>query len=175
MTAHQSSANLSRRHALAGLTASGAGLVLAAATHPVAAQEASPAPMATNPIVGTWVLTFVEPPMPPVVAVFHADGTFVDAGVWEPNGPNTVLHTWVHVFPPANNYVVVSGNIEVDPSGESWTEDYSLMVVGADGTVLNTGGGSVHGARLHPVPPDQLNAPLDVVPTWTPAPATPTS
>ncbi len=117
--------------------------------------------------------------MAPVVTVFGGDGSFIDAGsghagVWEATGPDSVLHTAVHVFPDANTYLVIGGSIGLDPSGESWNQTYTTMVVAADGTVLNTRSGNVQGRRLHAVPEDEMNAPLDVVPTWTPG-ATPTS
>lgn len=174
--------SISRRTALAGLSAGGLGMALVSTAGRVAAQDASPEAMAEHAIVGTWVLQF-EPapqaPVAPVVAVFGADGSFIDAanghaGVWEATGTTTVLHTWVHVFAQANNYVVVSGTIELDMSGDSWTQAYSSMVVAADGAVLNTGGGNVQAKRLLPVPEDEMGTPLEVVPTWTPAPATPT-
>jgi hypothetical protein len=134
-------------------------------------------------IVGTWVIQFEDSSMAPVVGVFSSDGSFIDAGmghagVWEASGPGTVLQTWLHVFAPANNYVVVTGTIELDGSGDGWTQAYSSMVVSADGTVVATGGGTVQARRLHIVLEDEMGTPLSVVPTWTPAPpddATPAS
>ena len=163
--------SVSRRTALAGLSAAGFGLALAA---PARAQEASPEAMADHPLVGTWVIQFEDPSTAPAVAMWGADGSFVDAGsghtgVWEMTGPRTALHTWVHVFAERSNYVVVSGTITVDDDGNSWTQPYSNMVVGADGTVLHTGTATVHGKRLLPVPEDELDMPIDAVPTWTPA------
>jgi hypothetical protein len=130
-------------------------------------------------IVGTWVIQFEDPAEAPVVAIFGADGNFVDAGmghagVWEAAGPSTFSHTWVHVFPANSNYVVVSGTIELDETGDSWTQAYSSMVVSADGAVINTGSGNVQARRLHVVPVDQMGTRLEVVPTWTPVMATPT-
>lgn len=180
MTPYQST-SISRRTALTGLSASGLGVALAVTAHPAAAQDASPVPPTPHAIVGTWVLSF-EPgppaPMAPVVAVFGADGSFIDAGsghagVWEASGPTTVLSTWVHIFPQNNNYVAVSGTIALDPAGDRWTQPYSLMVVAANGKVLRTGHGTAHAKRLHAVPEDEIGRPLAVVPTWTPAPATP--
>ena len=174
--------SISRRSALTALGTGGIGLALAPTAIQVASQDASPESIARHPIVGTWILQF-EPgpgaPVTPVVTVFGADGSFFDAasghaGVWEVSGVTSVLHTWVHVFPQANNYVVVSGSIEIDGEAESWTQAYSSMVVAADGSVLNAGGGNVQARRLHPVPVDQMGTPLEVVPVWTPVIATPT-
>lgn len=183
MSPRQSANSLSRRTALAGLGAGGLGLALAATVHPATAQDATPAPSGQHAIVGTWVLHFNPgPPAPtsPTVTIFGADGSFIDAGyghsgVWEASGPTTVLATWVHVFPQNNNYVAVSGTITLDPSGDRWTQPYSLMVVSATGKVLRTGHGTAHGQRLTVVPEDQIGRPLAIVPTWTPVPATPTT
>ena len=65
----------------------------------------------------------------------------------------------MHVFSQTNNYVVVSGTIEVDPSGDTWTQAYSGMVVSAGGMVLNTSTGVAHARRLRPVPEDALTRP----------------
>ena len=169
--------SVSRRAALAGLGAGGLGLALGSVDHAVA-QAASPAALADHPLVGTWVVHFEDPAEPPAVAIWGADGSFVDAanghtGAWQATGPRSGLHTWVHVFAENANYVVVSGTIEVDASGESWTQPYSSMVVAADGTVLNTGSGKVSAKRLRPVPEAAMGTALEVVPTWTPAAATP--
>ncbi len=180
MTPHHTIPSVSRRAALAGIVGGSLGIAVLPAGDRAFAQEASPEAMVSHPVVGTWVLQFEDPSAAPVVGVWGADGSFIDAGsghagVWEATGPQTALHTWVHVFSQNNNYVVVSGTIEVDPSGDSWTQAYSSMVVSAGGMVLNTGTGVAHARRLRPVPEDALNAPLDVVPTWTPAEATPAS
>jgi hypothetical protein len=143
------------------------------------AQDATPAMMGTHPVVGTWIVQFEDPAEAPAVGVWHADGSFVDAasghaGQWEPTSPNTALHSWIHIFPENNNYVVVSGTIEVDASGDSFTQPYSAMVVSADGMVLNTINSTVYGTRFRPIPEDQIGTPLEIVPTWAPAPATAT-
>jgi len=173
MTVNHGTPGISRRTTLAGLGMTSLGLALGAS--PATAQESSPESVAAHAIVGTWVLQFDDPAMAPVVGVFGADGSFIDAGsghagVWEATDPGTVLHTWAHVFAQANNYVVVSGTIDLDGSGDGWTQGYSSMVVTADGTVIATGGGTVQARRLHIVPEDEIGAPLSVVPTWTPAP-----
>jgi hypothetical protein len=179
MTTTRFDNSLSRRSAIAGIGASGLGLAATTMASRASAQEASPAPMDVHPIVGTWVLEFEGAPTQPAfpaVTVFGADGSFIDAanghaGVWEATGETSALHTWVHVFP--GNYVVVSGTIEVDTSGDTWMQQYTVMVVSPDGTVVNQMDASVHARRLRPVPQDQMGAPLEVVPTWTPPPATP--
>ncbi len=172
MTADHGTPGMSRRTTLAGLGMTSLGLALGASD--TTAQESSPESVARHAIVGTWVLQFDDPSMAPVVSVFSADGSFIDAGsgharVWEAAGPGTVLHTWVHVFPQANNYVAVSGTIDLNDSGDEWTQAYSSMVVTADGTVVATGGGSVQAKRLQIVPEGEMGTPLSVVPTWTPA------
>jgi hypothetical protein len=162
---------VSRRAAFIGVGAASLGLALA---WPVAAQESSPVSMTGHPLVGTWIIHFEDPAEGPAVGVWGADGSFVDAGsghagVWQATGPTTALHSWVHVFAQAGNYVVVSGTIEVDASGDTWTQPYTSMVVTADGTVVGGRSAIAYGTRFRPVPEDEMGTPLEVVPTWTPA------
>jgi hypothetical protein len=169
--------SVSRRSVVAGIGAGGLG-VAAAMTGQVSAQESTPGTMGTHPVVGTWIVRFEDPTQAPAVGVWLADGSFLDAGSghagrWEPTGPNTALHSWIHIFPEDNNYVVVSGTIKVDASGDNFTQPYSAMVVSADGTVLNTISSEVNATRFRTIPEDQLGTPLDIVPAWGPESATP--
>ena len=175
--------HLTRRAALAGIGAGGLGLALAAA-RVAAAQDATPGATAGHPLVGTWVLDFANGSAP-VAPTFTSDGNFIDpgfgiAGVWEATGPSTASYVWVLILQgdDFNGYLSVTGTIEVDPSGESWTTTGGGdTTVAADGTVVasNPSPGPVTAKRLHV---GTLGEPLAAVPTWTPAPpaaATPTS
>lgn len=168
---------VSRRSVVAGVGVGGIGLA-AAMTGRASAQEATPDSMSTHPVVGTWIVRFEDPNQAPGVGTWFADGSFIDAGLghagqWEPTGPTTALHSWIHVFPEDNTYVVVSGTIEVDASGDTFTQPYSAMVVGADGTVLDTFSSTVNATRFRPIPEDEVGTPLDIVPAWGSAQATP--
>ena len=179
----RSASAITRRTAIAGLGAGGLGLGLAATARQVAAQDATPGATTGHPLVGTWIVQFEDPAEPPAVAVWGADGSFVDAGnglvgVWEATGPRTALHSWLLFIPDGSGYVLVSGTITVDETGDAWTQPYSSMVVAPDGTVVTTERGTVRARRLRPVPEDAIGTALEAVPTWTPATpeaATPTS
>jgi len=79
---------ISRRTALAGLSAAGVGLALAATVHPAAAQETTPDAMASHPIVGNWMVTT---PAGPAMAAFLADGTNIQGLPTTRTGPNGVV------------------------------------------------------------------------------------
>ena len=96
---------VSRRTALAGLSASGLALALTT-THPVAAQDDAAA-LATHPLVGLWQYNSAEPEQAPdwFVEIFHADGTYAvwgglsigaAQGLWRPTGARTaeMLLVW---------------------------------------------------------------------------------
>ena len=90
---------LSRRAALAGLSAGGVGLALGATGRPAAGQDAG---TATHPIVGLWQYDSGWPPQPGdpdwAFQIFHADGTFTTwgglnigtaLGIWRSTGERT--------------------------------------------------------------------------------------
>jgi hypothetical protein len=94
-------AAVSRRTALASLSAGGLGLALGAtAALPVAAQDATPATMAGHPLVGAWMVDRVpnDPTDMPTANIISSDGTVSDpivggAGIWQPTGPSTANFT----------------------------------------------------------------------------------
>lgn len=150
------------------------------------AQDATPTTEG-HPLVGTWVIdndTATNTGAPPV-AVFTSDGTFTDAaagfsGVWEPTGPNTAAMNFLGVIDNQDGfsgYIVVSGPIEVDATGDAWEQTYTVMTVSADGTVMSVSPPThAHGTRLQIVPEGGMGTPLAEVPTWVPVPAaTPTT
>jgi hypothetical protein len=169
---------VSRRAALAGLGAGGLGLALTS-TRPAAAQEATPGATAGHPLVGTWVMEFLpeDDASAPVVNVFTADGIFFDvgadfAGVWAATGPTTAAFTFIGIIEEEgfSGYVAVRGAIEVDATGDAWTNTYAVMTVAADGTVVETGPPSTARARrLRLIAEGALGRPLAEVPAWTPA------
>ncbi|MCA9878510.1 MAG: hypothetical protein KC442_12030 [Thermomicrobiales bacterium] len=172
---------LTRRFALAGAGASVVTLGLSE-SHTVAAQDATPDAMASHPLVGTWIVDPVtaSPANTPAVANWGADGSFIDAGAgftgaWEPTGARTALHSFVGILPDDAGYVVVSGEITVDESGDTFTQPYATTVFAPDGTILEqTTDNLTTARRFRPVPLAQMSTPLTAMPEWRPDSGTPT-
>jgi hypothetical protein len=150
--------SVSRRAALAGLGAGSLGLVLAATSEPVAAQDATPVPMAGHPIVGVWN---VKAAPGPNVAAFFADGTailalpttsvgpqgvqFVTAlvGRWEPVSARGVHFTAVQLISDLNGTytgsATVDGHPVVSEDGQTLSDDApdtAVTIRDAAGTVV---------------------------------------
>jgi hypothetical protein len=154
-------------------------LALVATAGQAAAQDATPT-TAGHPLVGTWVIdndTSTDTGAPPV-AVFTSDGTFTDAaagfsGVWAATGPTTATHNFLGIIDNQDGfsgYVIVGGPIEVDATGDAWTQTYTVTTVAADGTVVATSPpGTARAMRLQVIPPDGFGKALAEVPVWTPA------
>jgi hypothetical protein len=72
--------SVSRRTALAGISATGLGLALAATTHHASAQHATPTAMAGHPIIGTWIVDRnpEDETDPPTAVVYTPDGGWID-------------------------------------------------------------------------------------------------
>lgn len=153
------------------------------------AQDATPATTTGHPLVGTWIIDrdTSGTTEAPAVAVFTADGTSADAGsgfsgVWQATGPTTADFNFIGIIDAQDGfsgYFVVGGPIEVDATGDAWTQTYTVMTVTDDGTVVQTTPPSTaHATRLQVVPEGKLGTALAEVPTWASAPdagATPTS
>ena len=145
-----------------------------------AAQEATPSVTVGHPLVGTWIMDFGDGSAP-AVNVFTSDGIFLDtgfgiSGAWVATGPTTAAFTWVLISQEEDfsGYITVSGTIEVDATGNAWTNTYVDTTVAADGTVIATGTPSTASAkRLRVVPEDASGAPLAEVPSWSPVSAAP--
>ena len=90
MVTQRSSTSVSRRAALAGLGAGGAGLAVAASTRSVHAEGAS---MAEHPLAGAWLVS-TSPSMATAICTLDKDGTaLVALPVCEDNGSGTVAYT----------------------------------------------------------------------------------
>lgn len=143
------------------------------------AQETTPAAMAEHPVVGGWRLENINEDGTIVIsyAVFHADGTYVEAfgegapliGVWKPTGAHTADLTLfaadVDPDPEVTVPVVSRQAIAVDETDTTFTAEGTFQGFGEDGAVLFEGPGISQGTRLEVLP---------VVPLGTPAAATPT-
>jgi hypothetical protein len=154
------------------------------------AQDATPADTANHPIVGTWIVDTVSATDTdsPEVGIFHADGTMVGlganrsaGGTWEVIDDSSVSLTLITVADSngVGTYVVVRGTHVLDDSGNGWTcDDCAFTVVGADGTVLDSGSAPASAVRMPVQGPEEVGNPLTEVPVWMPAPpmeATPAS
>ena len=175
---------LSRRTALAGLAAGGAGAVLVPT---VAARQASPDSVSTHPMVGIWLAMTPGGPTP---AHFLPDGSFLassspistDAegtvtylsprtGAWEPDGERGIHFTTVQSMHDAAG--VYTGTLTVDgypvasEDGETFYDDgtrFRETYRDPDGTVTLVRGEDVplpptYGSRLRPGTPVFLTAP----------------
>jgi hypothetical protein len=103
---------------------------------PAVAQEATPsalAAMANHPVTGTWQLVnkAADSSVYPSVAVFHADGTYLEVlpwgspllGVWQPTGERTAEVTQVVNYLADDRLVQGHGRaaLEVDATGQTMT------------------------------------------------------
>ena len=151
-----------------------------------AAQDAADA--ATHPFVGTWIVDTVvaSDADSPEIAIATADGRLaglganrVAGGTWQAVDEHTAMLTLVTVFDQGGvgRYVIVRGPHVVDATGDAWACQCTFTVVGADGTVLDSGDAPASGRRLPLQGRELVGQALAEVPVWVPvAPeaATPT-
>ena len=138
MTTPRSATFVSRRTALAGLSASGLGLALAATARTTAAQDAT-TDLAAHPNVGVWM---IDSPIGRAIAVYSADGSVVAAlpasqagpqgvtlsstqvGTWKSTGERDTHLTVVQLLSDeAGNYagsVTVDAYQQVSEDGQTW-------------------------------------------------------
>jgi hypothetical protein len=170
------------------VTVTFAGLIALGGTVPgTVAQEATPAAMGSHPFVGTWIVDTISASEhdSPEIAIATPDGGVIGLGAnrvaggrWEAIDDQSVELTLVTVFEQegVGGYVVVRGPHTVDATGDGWTCECTFTVVGADGTVLDSGDAPASGRRLPLQGQDQVGSPLTEVPAWVPVlpEATPT-
>jgi hypothetical protein len=156
----------------------GSAVVIARPT--TSAQEATPpglAAMATHPVVGTWEMTTeLAGNTFPFLAIFHADGTYLERypwgavffGVWKPTGERTAEATVV-----AHEYMddrLTRGEgrftVEVDASGNTIDTDGTFVNrFQDDGSIELAVEGPSPGTRLEVQPVVPLS---ELVPGGTP-------
>jgi hypothetical protein len=178
MSNAEEKSTITRRAAIAGLSASGIGMALARANHHAAAQESTPAAMAGHPIVGTWIFDrdISVPSDVPSIVVFTADGSLLDpsqgvAGVWKATAARSAAWTLVpFIQGGAGGYVAVRSTAEVDASGNALAGPYSFTVVSPDGTVMTSGNADSTAIRMVVEPVEAGGKPIAGFPTWEPAP-----
>src|SRR5215207_11491758 len=127
MTQVRSTPSVSRRTALAGLSAGGLGLALAATAQHASAQDTA-AEMAGHPFVGTWIVDRNpdDPTEIPTYNIITADGGLIDptvgaAGVWVPTGSDTAAFTLTGTIAELGAYFVVRGTVTIDAGGDTAT------------------------------------------------------
>ena len=142
------------------------------------AQDATPTTQ-QHPLVGTWVVDTISASEndSPEIAVITADGGVIGQGAnrvaggrWQAIDEHSAELTLVTVFEKAGvgRYVIVRGPHTVDETGDAWTCECTFTVVGADGTVLDSGSAPASGRRLPLQGMDMVGQPLDEVPVWVP-------
>jgi len=178
MTHHRFNSLVSRRAALAGMGAAGAGLALAATTHHTAAQDAADE-MATHPLVGTWLAG--RAPNDISVAHWGPDGSMstnlptvgVDAsgeitysdssmGSWVPEGERGIHFIFTNRTYDASGahtgYFTVEGHPVASEDGMSFWDDgveATVTIRDPNGAVVQSFGGDgsvppIGGVRLVP-------------------------
>jgi hypothetical protein len=153
------------------------GLVAFGRSPGTGAQDGTPtAGMAGHPLVGTWIVN--DPTGSPSLTAFTADGVVTDVeteggaglGSWKPTGERTAAFTLVIVIadPQFSATIQINATVEIDATGNSGTADYTYTAVLPDGTVAESGSGSVTIARLPVQGLDAKGTPIAGFPTWNP-------
>jgi hypothetical protein len=196
---------VSRRTALAGLSATGLGLALAATIHHASAQDTA-AEMANHPMVGTWLAG--RTPDSLGTAHWGPDGSMtnnggmisktpsgalalnsLDMGVWEPVSARGIHFTFTEANYDATETLLGYGTVDGYPvaseDGMSFWDDGTQVTVtlrdttGAVTQVLGPGltDAGIGGVRMAPGKPgyDEMLVFLAAHPAATPAAGTPTS
>ncbi len=134
--------SVSRRTALAGLSAGGLSLALGAGDRAAVAQDAA-SEMANHPIVGVWMVTTPRFGLAP--SIFSPDGTVTiarpatqagpqgvayvsaEVGTWEPISESGVHFTSVRLLSDANGAytgsVTIDGHPTVSEDGQTFVDD----------------------------------------------------
>lgn len=146
----------------------------------LAASDLDTGPAAANhPLVGTWIVDTVSAGEndSPEISVVTSDGGVIGqganrvaAGRWQPIDDHAAELTLVSVFEKdgVGRYVIVRGTHTVDETGDAWTCACTFTVVGADGTVLDSGSAPANGRRLPLQGENLVGQPLAEVQAWVP-------
>lgn len=150
------------------------------------AQNATPAAMATHPVIGLWrtVVSNTGAESFASLSTFHADGTYIEVlpdgtpspGVWRPTGERTADLTFYVYFSINDRLVLGEGRVtvEVDETGNALTEKGTLVGHYADdGSLAIAIESPAEGTRLAVLPVKPLGTPVlppDDAATGTPTP-----
>ncbi len=142
---------LNRRHAIAGLGASGLGLTLGARSPNAAARGFT---TAGHPLVGTWFLDNGTANLTDALDTFilHADGSYIEAnadgvvrlGAWEATGPTTAtltIEAYSRDEAGANTGgIIIRLDITLNPDGASYTAEGTIELIAPDGSTSGQAG-----------------------------------
>ena len=126
--------------------------------------ESTEAATAAHPVAGLWCwnLAHMNPPGARSYAIFHADGTFIDAnpflgtgvGLWQATGERTadLLIYYYDAGTDAGgnrlNVVIAKGPIEVDEAGQALTLLCTYEVQALNGAVVDSGAQTETATRI---------------------------
>jgi hypothetical protein len=128
---------------------------------------------AGHPVVGSWFLTDPAfPDDPPSLAVFHADGVYLQAdtdgtvgvGSWDATGERSLAVTFVQQFGDETGVftVTIRAAGEVDAGGDTFTATYTIELTQPDGTSTGEyGPGTVTAERIAVEPMGTPVGPLE--------------
>ena len=155
------------------------GLLVVAPDLGTVGRGATPAALAEHPAVGAWVFdtNADDPANAPSYAVFHADGTYLEAhptvgigvGAWRATGERTADLTIVFqdldpgaaVAPGA---LTIRAAVEVDATGETLIAPYTFEGRGPDGAVLFAAALTATAVRLEVEPMAAAGTPVAAAP-----------
>jgi hypothetical protein len=142
------------------------------------AQDARPSSIEGHPLVGAWLIDIraEDPGNPPSSAIFHGDGTYMQAdvvgvgiGTWEPINPGTGELTVVfHQADPRRGVMTatIRATVRVADDNQSLSATYTLEVVGPDGIPSGQRGpATATGVRIDVEPMGILKGPLGPPPS----------
>jgi hypothetical protein len=112
-----------------------------------------------HPVVGSWVIDVddQDPDNPPALAIFGADGTYIELNEREPDGAGqwsavdgqTVVATSIYHIVDENlaleGIVMVSARLTV--TGDTFTAPYTLTFMTPNGEVMDSDPGTATGIR----------------------------
>ena len=136
------------------------------------AQDASPMPTATSPLVGAWLIDIDgDPNTDPTQGIFHADGSYIQTdqganvavGAWESTGPSTadLTFAWYGVDQSGvDGSTTVRVTVTVGPDGQSLTAVYTLEFSRPGLPTGQMGPGTATGTRVAVEPMGTPVAPL---------------
>lgn len=144
---------------------------------PAQAQESTVVPTSGHALVGTWI---VDDPNDladtPSLTVLTEGGIVLDvtaaastgAGSWRATGPKSGVATFIYLNQDSSgrftSSVIIRADAQIGDDPDTFTASYSLTLVAADGTVIDTRFGEVQGHRVPIEPVEAGGTPLTVMP-----------
>lgn len=124
--------------------------------------SATPAAAAAHALVGSWVIDTddANPVNAPGLAIFAADGTYIElherepdgAGIWVATGEDaaevTIVFHSIDAELALEATVTVQAEVTVDASGDRFTAPYTLEITAPEGTTIGELQGTATGTRI---------------------------